>query len=61
MGKQTAIMRLLAKLPATAATLTPHERGMLRMCEKYGIIRYVEQSGMWVKDLDSKVEEYERI
>jgi hypothetical protein len=50
MVRKTAIERLLAKLPATAATLTPPERGMLRMCEKYGLIRYIEQSGTWVKD-----------
>ena len=46
--KVNATARLLAKLPTTAAHLTPNERKMLRECEQEGIIQYIEQSGIWI-------------
>ena len=43
-----AAKRVLAKLPKTAAELTPPERRVLKDLEAQDAIQYVEQSGIWV-------------
>lgn len=43
--------RLVAKLPATATggKLTRPERSQLAVLERMGVIRYIDQSGYWVR------------
>jgi subtilisin-like proprotein convertase family protein len=52
-----AVSRLLSKLPCTAAQLTSVERNQLRILEKAGRIKYVEQSGYWVTRLDIEAQD----